>query len=194
MADSLIFDSPAYVSRIRRWLNRANFRMGGSPVSIPATLMSIEFEELVELFGTHLSRYRGGGPGTQLEESGLQNNALRAQFGGLRSPPIAQLKPRAARRFICSGPRVPPIIPSSPPEVLSDNCSRQPRKKVTGAPGAPCSLWLIDSLFRSLPDVFLDALPRPAPYHWNGRIGHPPGCPRQPHRYRRLLTPRHRCR
>jgi hypothetical protein len=62
-------------------------------VSIPATLMSTEFEELVELFGTHLSRYRGGGPGTQLEESGLQNNALRAQFGGLRSYPIARLDP-----------------------------------------------------------------------------------------------------
>jgi hypothetical protein len=68
-------------------------------VSIPATLMSIEFEELVELFGTHLSRYRGGGPGTQLEESGLQNNALRAQFGGLRSHRIESLSICAVRAF-----------------------------------------------------------------------------------------------
>jgi len=82
-------------------------------VSIPATLMSIEFEELVELFGTHLSRYRGGGPGTQLEESGLQNNALRAQFGGLRSYPIGGPSPSAKRAFNSSSVTMPPTISPS---------------------------------------------------------------------------------
>lgn len=60
-----LVDPEKYVARgspIRRWVNRVNLRMGGSPVYIPATVMPIEFEELVELFSTQLAKYRGDLP------------------------------------------------------------------------------------------------------------------------------------
>jgi len=111
-ADNLIFNSPAYVSRIRRGLNRANFRMRESPVSIPATLMSIEFEELVELFGTHLSRYAVVVRGRTWKSPAYKTCAESA-IRWLRSYPIGGPSPSAKRGFNSSSMTVPPTISRS---------------------------------------------------------------------------------
>ena len=56
-------DPQKYIDRggaLRRALNRANYKMTGSPVAIPSVALKVDFSELVSLFNRYHRRY--GGP------------------------------------------------------------------------------------------------------------------------------------
>ncbi|HEX7956337.1 MAG TPA: STM3941 family protein [Pyrinomonadaceae bacterium] len=46
---------------LRRALNKANAKVGGGPITIPATTLAIDFTELLSLFDRYLQKY-GGAP------------------------------------------------------------------------------------------------------------------------------------
>jgi hypothetical protein len=59
-------DPQAYIGRgssLRRTLNKANYKMAGSPISISANALKIDFSELVALFDQYQRKY-GVGPGS----------------------------------------------------------------------------------------------------------------------------------
>ncbi|HRQ63987.1 MAG TPA: STM3941 family protein [Xanthomonadaceae bacterium] len=61
-------DPHRYVERggaIRRTVNRANFKLAGSPIAIPASALRVGFDELQSLFDRYLKQYGSGAARTE---------------------------------------------------------------------------------------------------------------------------------
>ena len=68
-------------SRLKQTLNKANYNMVGSPISIPTDVLAINFSELASLFDQYHRKY-GGGPGSAntnfstLEDEGSSSQSI----------------------------------------------------------------------------------------------------------------------
>lgn len=68
-------------NRLKQTLNKANYNMVGSPISIPTDVLAINFSELASLFD-HYQRKYGGGPGggdtsySALEDEGSSSQSI----------------------------------------------------------------------------------------------------------------------